>query len=154
SSSDDGTVRLWDGLFGAPLGTLQGPAGALPEAASPLAALVGYDVRYLAFGPDGTRLASANSNGTMDLWDARDLKLVARLEGHRGSVYHVAFSPDGTRMASASEDKTVRLWDAREGKPLATLTGHALTVQHLAFSPDGTRLASASFDKTVRLWDG
>jgi WD40 repeat protein len=102
---------------------------------------------------DGRRLASASSDRTVRLWDARTGAAHRTLEGHTDGVNAVAFSPDSRRLASASGDETVRLWDARTGAAHRTLEGHSGSVRAVAFSPDGRRLASASGDETVRLWD-
>ncbi len=138
SASDDGIVRLWDGVSGQPQGTLKGHS---------------ERVNAVAWSPNGTRLASASDDGTARLWDATTAQPLATLRGHSGAVYIVAWSPDGACLASASWDKTVRLCDGLTGQPLTILTGHTSDVRAVAWSPDGRRLASASEDRTIRLWD-
>ena len=74
-------------------------------------------VNGVAYSPDGTRLASASSDGTVRVWDAiTGQEVLPPLRGHTGEVYAVAYSPDGKKLASASHDKTVRVWDATTGK--------------------------------------
>jgi WD40 repeat protein len=110
-------------------------------------------VRSVAFSYDSARLASASSDKTVKVWDARSGECLSTLEGHSNPVSSVAFSHDSARLASASFDKTVKVWNARSGEFLSTLEGHSDYVCSVAFSHDLTRLSSASNDKTVKVWD-
>jgi WD40 repeat protein len=134
----DNAVRLWD------LGS-----GEL------LTVMTGHRNRVgsVAFGPDGTRIASASQDQTVRIWEAAGGKPVAVLRGHTSHVTQAVFSPDGARVISASRDGTLRLWDTAGGELIAVLQGHAGSVWACAYSPDGAWLASAAADRTVRLWD-
>jgi len=113
----------------------------------------------VAFSPDGTRLATADDDGTLRLWNpVTDRRLGATLQtgsGPAGGVFGVAFISGGTLLATADGDGTVRLWNPatgrRVGAPLHVSARYGAPV--VAFSPHGTLLATAGLDGTVRLWN-
>ena len=135
-------MLLWDIAAGTVTRTLEGHAGR---------------VSSVAFGPEGTTLASGSSDHTIWLWDIATGTHMRTLGGHLGSVESVAFSPDGDTLASGSpssiygSDNTVRLWDVTTGVNIHTFTGHTFEISSVAFSPDGRTLASAGRD--LQLWD-
>ncbi len=116
-------------------------------------------VTAIAWAPDGTRLASASYDSTVQVWDVATGRHALVYRGHitpQGDmpiIWGVAWSPNGKQVASASADATVRVWDASTGKTLFTYSGHSGSVHAVAWSPDGKRLASASSDGTVQVWD-
>jgi len=137
TTSEDGTVKIWDAIECTELLTLAGHTGW---------------VGSVAFSPDGTRLASTSKDQTVRVWEASSGKQLFAMRGHTKAVHAIAFSPDGKRIASSSSDETVRLWDAITGLQLRSLATQTTNVYGVAFSPDGRRLASA-VGKTVRVWN-
>lgn len=110
-------------------------------------------VSSVAFSPDGTVLATADSSGEIRLWQAATGHYWATCQGHTNWARVIAFSPDGHLLASGSDDQTIRLWDVQTQRCLYTLQGHINWIWTVAFSPDGCLLASGSDDQTIRLWD-
>ena len=130
-------VSVWDATSGQEILTLTGHTGRFSS---------------VTFSPDGTRLASAGSDGTVKVWDAISGQEILTLIGPPGSSGNVAFSPDGRRLASAFSGWGAKVWDATSGQEIVTLIGSAGSFSNVAFSPDGTRLASAS-DGAVKVWN-
>jgi len=138
SSSDDGSIRLWDLASGEEVARLHGHEGRIST---------------VAFSPDGTRLASGADDRSVRVWDVGSGEEVVRFRGFGGSVLSLAFSADGQYLAAGAFDKSIRVWQFASGSEVAHLAGHEGSVVSVALSPDGARLASSSFDQTVRLWD-
>ena len=107
----------------------------------------------VAWSPDGSRIASAGADQTVQVWDIVTGDHICTCLGHTDTINAVAWSPDGRRIVSASNDKTVHVWDADNGHKIYSCTSHLDWVNAVAWSPDGKRIASAGIDKTVKIWD-
>jgi len=114
--------------------------------------------------PSGRRLAMANPDWTVRLWDVVVDKVVlvgqARKaqEERESKVFTptvvLAWSGDGKRLASADGWRnTIEVWDPATGARSESLPGHSNKIRTLAWSRDGKRLASAGDDRTVKVWD-
>ncbi|MBO1049770.1 MAG: hypothetical protein HEQ10_19610 [Dolichospermum sp. DEX182a] len=110
-------------------------------------------VYSLAYSPDGKYLATGDSEGRVQIWNAVTGREILTFVGHSSFVNSVAWSGDGQTLASGSYDKTVKLWDVQSGDCVRTLEGHSSGVRSVAWSGDSLTLASGSDDKTVKLWN-
>jgi WD40 repeat protein len=106
----------------------------------------------VAYSPDGQWLATGDTKGDIQLWNAQTLVLRSRCRGHQHWVWAIAFSPNNQYLASASDDYRIMLWDVETGQCLRTYEGHTHSVTAVAFSYDGQLIASCSQDATVRIW--
>ncbi|WP_217549991.1 alpha/beta fold hydrolase [Streptomyces sp. GbtcB6] len=148
--SPDGTVRLWDPLNRAPIGSL------IRLRAPGTVALASFP------GVDGEPLlATIDGDGNVQIWDCTSGTPVGR--SYRVSVTRVlamtAFPADDGHpvLATSDYDGTVQLWAALDGTPRGQFTsapaflGRAMT----AFPWQGGRsvLATADYTGHVRFWN-
>jgi eukaryotic-like serine/threonine-protein kinase len=110
----------------------------------------GLDAR---FSPDGSRIATAERDGTARIWNATTGQPVTPPMRHDSEVHEVLFNAEGDRIATRRLDPMARVWNARTGEPLTPWLRHAGAIHSMAFPPEGNRLATASRDGSVRLWN-
>jgi serine/threonine protein kinase len=111
-----------------------------------------HRVQALAWSPDGTYVASASRDKTVQVWQAATGKLICSLQGHTEQVQAVTWSPGGRYLASAGDDGTVRIWEVPAGRGIYTYGSGAPIVHALAWSPSGKHIASDSA-KLVEVWN-
>jgi WD40 repeat protein len=99
---------------------------------------------------DGTRLAAADSRGTVRVWDTGTGAVLTSLRNEGRSVTRLALSSDGKTFATAGDTKTAWI-TAVSGKTLA-LHGPA-RVNDVALSPNGALAITAHDNGTARVWD-
>jgi WD40 repeat protein len=148
SASNDGTVKVWDAESRKELFTLQATTWKPPP---------GKEIRpeftaratAAVFTPDGMRLVTAGTDGTVKVWDASSGRELLSLKGsvtlHDSSV---AVSPDGQRLAVVGSEG-IKVWDAGTGAEVLSLKG---PFSGVAFSPDGRRLAAGG-GGIVTVWE-
>lgn len=126
----------------------------------------GRSVTKLAFTPNGRSIISADSDGSVSLWEAVTGQERARVKVKIGAdpsgpvagnqtspITSLAVADDGRTVAIGCVDHIIHLVDIVAGKALGTLLGHQGKVVALAFSADRKKLYSGSADTTVLTWD-
>ncbi|MEO0650140.1 MAG: hypothetical protein AAFZ65_05635, partial [Planctomycetota bacterium] len=72
----------------------------------------GLKVYAIAWSPDGQRIATGTSDGTITLWDGADYERIADIGKHDGFAHDLEWHPDGTRLISGGADGTIFVWDS------------------------------------------
>jgi WD40 repeat protein len=142
SGGADGTVRLWNVSSGKQIGNpLRGHSS---------------HVVSVAFSRDGKKLATADLEGVLVVWDVETLDRPHKIGAPvklNGAISSLAFSPDEHNLAVAGEKGLLMLVDATTKRKVGSFIGHRGHVWSVAFSPDGQMLASGGEDRTVLLWN-
>lgn len=69
-------------------------------------------ISALECSPSGKILASADTGGTIILWDLAKGTAIKRCRGHgKGGIWSLSFSAESTVLVSGGADGTVRVWD-------------------------------------------
>lgn len=100
----------------------------------------------VAFSPDGKRIASGNSEGTICIWDISSRKRLKTIKGHSTFVSFITFSQDSKIITSVSSDQTIEQWNVLTGKLLSSKKETRDTRSFVAQSPDGKYTATGQGD--------
>lgn len=118
------------------------------------------DVAVLAvdWSPDGSNIATGDTTGEINIWDAVSGSLRGTFQGHTQEIMALKWSPDGNQLASGSPDGTVRIWDLMTGAPITVIEfarpdSSLRAILALAWSPDGLLIAGARETGQVDIWD-
>ncbi len=102
------------------------------------------------FHPDGTSLATGDSNGKVNLWDVRSKMLLQSYPmAPNDQVNAVSFHDSGRYLASAGSDNTLKIYDLRMGQ---ILYGHQGSSHVVNFSNSGKLFATGGSDTNVIVW--
>jgi WD40 repeat protein len=114
------------------------------QSPKPLLTLVGPDkeVNWMAFSPDGARLATA-SGGQAILWDAATGRKLRTLGSESAPLYGpLQFFPGGRCLAGVGPENTADVWDTDTGRLLRRLPVLASAGFEAVLSPTGRHFAS------------
>ncbi len=116
-------------------------------------------VPCIEFLPDGKKVLSCSSDGTLILWDLEVGTPLYHLDGRprQEGVWAVAISPDGSTALSDTGDGTMILWDMQTGEEIRTFRSTdpltASGASGIAYLPDGSTALSAAKDGNIIEWD-
>lgn len=109
----------------------------------------------LAVSPDYQTLASASSEGQIEVWDwEKQKEKYAPLQAHNGRINDIAITQNGQLLVSGGGDGKVKVWNLQTGKLrkriLKRKFGRILSV---ATSADGLKIAASSDTGAILVWN-
>ena len=133
STSNDGTMRLWDVATGTEVRTLDPPDA------------VGFSVAYRA----DNRLLVGESVSGLSVWDPTTGTLLGRTLSTARGISGLAVSGDGHTVVGGSMEGPVTVWEL--GRTAYTFTDQAVVV--MSPQPRGPLLVAVTGDGGVWLWN-
>lgn len=122
-------------------------------------------VHNVTFSPhQGSLLLSGSQDGTVRLWDIRDVRnqrqvgdipSKRKFQGQSDGVRDVKWSPtEGLDFAFATDAGELQRWDMRNLKAAKVrVPAHSLACNTVDWHPDGKHIVTAGSDKTIRVFD-
>jgi WD40 repeat protein len=119
----------------------------------------GASVNSVRFDQSGTKIVSADSDGTVDLWRpvGSGYSELPKIPLHSsihlsGPASYAAFSLDGSRIVVVTNNETAEVFNARTGQWLHTLNPH--TSYQLAVAAfDGSQILTGDYNGQVQVWN-
>ncbi len=116
----------------------------------------GVTSHALHFSGDGKQLLSANSDGSITIWDVESGCILNELLGHRGRVRSALFFGDGAGLISVGDDEfeSVRIWQLPSGREIWREKSRSRFGTIVAVSGDGQFAAWGGRDHgIIVIWD-
>jgi WD40 repeat protein/serine/threonine protein kinase len=124
----DWAITIWEATSGKKLLTFRGHTAL---------------IHSLAWGPDGTRLASAGADRTVRIWDTASGMELLSLRGPSCFVGSLAWSPDGKRLAAGGDNGEIKVWDvSRSDRARAAPAGRLRKANGVDHNNRGDALAA------------
>jgi len=107
-----------------------------------------FDIKFI-----GDYLVSSWGDGTVNVFDRKDLSLIKKLNASDKSARVIAVHPSENEFAIGFSDWNVGVFDATTFALKQTLKGHTNSVFALSYSTNGNFLISSGRDAMIKVWD-
>lgn len=111
------------------------------------------NIESLTFSPDGSKMASGDWNGTIQLYTLdsnKNFVLANTLSGHLAAITTLKFSRNGKYLVSSSKDYSVKVWNLDTIDKSKTFNPHTLPITSAFLDPSSKYLITGSEDGTVK----
>lgn len=143
SSSEDGTVKVWDMRSGQVQRNYKHHC----------------PVNEVVIHPNQGELVSCDSDGNVRVWDLGENVCTHRVIPENDvPVRSVSVANDGTMLVAGNNKGNCYVWgmssqgDVTSLKPITRIRAHGKYITKVLLSPDVKHLATCSADSTVRIW--
>lgn len=109
------------------------------------------EARALSLSSDDGLLASADSAGTLKVWNVKTGKCIRTMPC--GYALTVSWLPGDRYVIVGCKDGSIMTFDVPAGENVETIKAHDGPVWSIALHPDGMQCVSASADKDVKFWE-
>jgi len=111
------------------------------------------DLSALVLSGDGNYLVAGHIDGTLNVWDLPQKKLLKTLKRHDSTITSVAFAPNNKIFISSSSDGVMHLWSCQKLIQIRTLKSNTGGITSVVFVHDNPYICTSSEDRTIRFWD-
>jgi len=144
TSSEDGTVKIWETR-----------SGAIQRSYNH-----GCPANDVVIHPNQGEIISCDRNGSIRVWDLAENNCSHELIPEEDvSVSSVAVASDGTLLCAANNNGNVFVWqllqtfDRTQLLPVTHFSAHKEYITRILLSPDVKKLATCSADHTAKIWE-
>ncbi|KIW29355.1 uncharacterized protein PV07_05174 [Cladophialophora immunda] len=113
------------------------------------------EVWHVQFSHDGTKLATASQDQTVNIYETVTFKRLHTLSHHSAEVTYVSWSPDDTKIITCSKDCKARVYDVETGRLEVTLEHQSVDQNYgitaAAWTPDSQGFVTSSHDRNSQL---
>ncbi|QDU82586.1 Serine/threonine-protein kinase PrkC [Polystyrenella longa] len=111
------------------------------------------EINDLDFSKEGSRLVSAEDNGSICVWNCQNGEQLLTIPAHDGVVYSASFFKDDSRIISHARDKEFNIWHSDTGENLDELKHHDDRIVISTINSSERLLASISRDHKLLVYD-
>jgi WD40 repeat protein len=107
----------------------------------------------LAYLPDGRRVATGSSDGTVKVWNLENGEQEGTSIEHESQICGLAVTRDGTNIVSVDGDGKIKVWDVKSHEIVKEWT-HPESWPEISISPDDRHIAVGAWTVAIYTMEG